>query len=864
MSIARKILMGAAGAGSKSTYVDDVFSTYLYKGNSTTLSVNNGVDNTKGGIIWFKARTETERHMLFDTERGTTNYLQSNNNSAQTGGGAALTSFDDDGYTLAASGYQNNSGRDYTSWNFRKQEGFCDIVTWTGDGVQGRQIPHNLGSVPGCIMIKAKNVADNWKVYHRGINGGVTPEKWLIQLNDTQAASEYTEWWNDTAPTATNFTVGQWNNESGWDFIAYVFAGGESTAATARSVKFNQNYIKSGSTSDYTMGTGDFTIECWYKPSELGNYGVFQLSSGADGLTNANYENTIAVANNGSVWMTYGANGVNSSSAMVPTIGTWYHLAFVKTAGKHKLYVNGIPVVSVNDTNNYSGTTVAIGGYFSTGYLARGDISNFRITKGQALYTSAFKPPTAPLTTTSQGATASNVKLICCNDTSVTGSTVTGATISVGSGSPTAITESPFDDSEGFQFGEEEDQNLIKCGYYKTDSNEDATINLGWEPQWVLAKRTDSSTGGDWFIIDSMRGFMNAQDIEANNGGSKYVEPNTTDAEANTSRMGLTSTGFYADQFGSNRSFIYLAIRRSDGYVGKPVELGTGAFNVANYDSTAPAFNANFPVDFAMFRRTTSSYDWRTSARLIQTKYLETNTTDAESIENDYVFDYNDGWNKQTGYANNEVSWLWKRHAGFDVVAYKSPGGDNFAVNHNLGKIPEMMWLKRKSSANYNWTVYHKGLNGGTNPQNYGLHLNSTSAEVDDYGFFADIAPNATTFQVGYDGTTGSSGESYLAMLFASVDGISKVGSYSGTDGSNITITTGFQPRFIMVKKADGAGSWHVFDTVRGMGSGNDPVLMLNNSNAQVTVDYVTPSSTGWQTVGGNLAQGDFIYYAHA
>ena len=654
MSIARKILMGAAGAGSKSTYVDDVFSTYLYKGNSTTLSVNNGVDNTKGGIIWFKARTETERHMLFDTERGTTNYLQSNNNSAQTGGGAALTSFDDDGYTLAASGYQNNSGRDYTSWNFRKQEGFCDIVTWTGDGVQGRQIPHNLGSVPGCIMIKAKNVADNWKVYHRGINGGVTPEKWLIQLNDTQAASEYTEWWNDTAPTATNFTVGQWNNESGWDFIAYVFAGGESTAATARSVKFNQNYIKSGSTSDYTMGTGDFTIECWYKPSELGNYGVFQLSSGADGLTNANYENTIAVANNGSVWMTYGANGVNSSSAMVPTIGTWYHLAFVKTAGKHKLYVNGIPVVSVNDTNNYSGTTVAIGGYFSTGYLARGDISNFRITKGQALYTSAFKPPTAPLTTTSQGATASNVKLICCNDTSVTGSTVTGATISVGSGSPTARTNSPFDDPEGYKFGEDEDQNLIKCGYYKTASNEDATINLGWEPQWILAKRIDSSTGGDWLLYDSLRGLSNAQDIQANSGSSKLLSPNLTSAESNTSRIGATSTGFYADQYGANRQYVYMAIRRPDPLVGKPAEAGTDAFAMSmgsSANNSTPSFISGWPVDMGIMRRPDISSEWYTHNRLTGQTYVETNTSDAEANAGTNCI-----WDSMTGFFKNQGS----------------------------------------------------------------------------------------------------------------------------------------------------------------------------------------------------------------
>ena len=73
-----QLMQGAAGAAGGSTYVDDVFSTYLYKGNSTTLSVNNGVDNTKGGMIWFKDRPGTDRHMLFDTERGTSNYIKKN------------------------------------------------------------------------------------------------------------------------------------------------------------------------------------------------------------------------------------------------------------------------------------------------------------------------------------------------------------------------------------------------------------------------------------------------------------------------------------------------------------------------------------------------------------------------------------------------------------------------------------------------------------------------------------------------------------------------------------------------------------------------------------------------------------------
>ena len=857
----QQMLLGAGAVATK-TYVDDIFSTFVYEGNGyhpsanpsgpTSRNIVNGIDFTEGGLAIFKTRNQAAWWQWVDTENGATNSLATNSNNAlDTNRPNGLKTFNNNGFTIGYDSLYNVGGvdYDYSSYSFRKAPGFFTISSWTGNGANDRAISHSLGSIPGMIIVKALNDSSPWTVYHREI--GATK---YLYLNDTQAAAT-DEWWADTTPTASNFYVQSTRtNANNTTFVAYVFAGGESTAATARSVDFDGSgdYLTTSTSSDYTIGTDDFTLECWCYQDARAWASLF------DGNGSGANQFDLYLKDNGVIYHRTGSTVRILTLQNVMPVGQWAHIALVRSSGTTRLYVNGTQQgadYSPSSTENLNFTALDIGRRGDDSNYLNGKVSNVRFVKGTAVYTSSFRPPTEPLTS------VTNTKLLCCNNSSVTGTT-TGTVTS--SGDPTASTDSPFDDPAGFSFGDAGDQNVIKCGSYTTDSNEDATINLGWEPQWVLAKRTDSSTGGDWFIIDSMRGFMNAQDIEANNGGSKYVEPNTSDAEADTSRMGLTSTGFYADQFGSNRSFIYLAIRRSDGYVGKPVELGTGAFNVANYDSTAPAFNANFPVDFAMFRRTTSSYDWRTSARLIQTKYLETNTTDAESIENDYVFDYNDGWNKQTGYANNEVSWLWKRHAGFDVVAYKSPGGDNFAVNHNLGKIPEMMWLKRKSSANYNWTVYHKGLNGGTNPQNYGLHLNSTSAEVDDYGFFADIAPNATTFQVGYDGTTGSSGESYLAMLFASVDGISKVGSYSGTDGSNITITTGFQPRFIMVKKADGAGSWHVFDTVRGMGSGNDPVLMLNNSNAQVTVDYVTPSSTGWQTVGGNLAQGDFIYYAHA
>jgi len=872
MSIARKILMGSSG-GKKSTYVDDVFSTYLYKGTQGSNTANTGLDMTEGGLVWYKNRSSSNtQHLLTDTVRGANKVLYSDASNGENNDTGLNQTFTNTGWTLN-NGYSdaNNGSNTYTSWNFRKRKGFFDVVTWTGNG-STRTIPHNLGSLPGCIMVKNTSSTIDWTVWHRGsVESNATN---TLCLNNTGGPSTNNTYFDNgsTPPTATNFTVHTSNrvNANGDNYVAYIFAGGASSAATARSVTFNQNYIKSGSTSDYTMGTGDFTVECWWQPTTIANQGICQISSGSNGLTNGNWENTIAIAHNGSNWVTYGGNGNGDSADYPITVGTWYHVAYVKTGGSHKLYVNGIPVITRTDSTNYSGTTVAIGGYYSTGYVNRGYISNFRITKGQALYTTSFKPSIEPLTTTSQGATSSNVKLLCCNDASVTGSTVTGATISVGSGSPAASTNSPFDDLEGFKFGEDGDQNLIKCGYYKTASNEDADVYLGWEPQWILAKRTDSSTGGDWLVYDSFRGLSNAQDIKANSGWSESLVPNSTGVESSNSRIGATSTGIYADQYGANRTFVYMAIRRPDGYVGKPVEVGTNAFNVVygNSSSSIPNFPSNFPVGMGIYKEPTSSYSWYLHTRLVGPYNLKTDSTSAQAPsapgDGDATFDANAGWGK-FGYNTDKASWMWKRHAGFDVVTYEgTSNGTTKTVNHSLGRVPEMIWIKARNDVQ-NWLAYHKGLNGGTTPWNYYVLLNDTAAES-AYSFISQ--PTMIDFAVtsGWQGNN----KNYVAMLFASVAGISKCGYYDGTGYTGHVITTGFTPRLLIIKKVNGANSWFMYDSLRGLGAGADPYLQLENTNPQASGgdDVFATSSTGFtinQTYSSvNASGGKYIYYAHA
>jgi len=210
--------------------VAETFSTTIYTGNDSTQTITNDIDLAgDGGLVWIKQRDgSTQRHILYDTERGTSKTLSTDRADAEATNTTRVTSFNSDGFDIGSSSQVNGDPSNYVSWTFKKQTKFFDIVTWTGTGATSRAINHNLGSVPGMIIVKWYNVStDNWTVYHRGLNGGTDPEDYGIYLNLTNAAINESGFWNDTAPTSTQFTVGGSLNSGfggGGQYIAYLFA----------------------------------------------------------------------------------------------------------------------------------------------------------------------------------------------------------------------------------------------------------------------------------------------------------------------------------------------------------------------------------------------------------------------------------------------------------------------------------------------------------------------------------------------------------------------------------------------------------------------------------------------------------------
>ena len=224
---------GSASAASNSVtptlpqYIEDAFSTYLYTGNSSAQTITNGIDLAgKGGMVWLKSRTSASVNNLWDTVRAPYYYLQSNDSVAQqsVGSSNALTAYNSNGFTVTGgSNAWNGSPNTYVSWTFAEQAKFFDVLTYTGNGTAGRTITHNLGSVPGCIIVKAYSVdtGDFWGVYHRSL--GATKAIFLSATNASVTSSTY---WNDTEPTSTNFTVGDWSgvNQNGTSYVAYIYA----------------------------------------------------------------------------------------------------------------------------------------------------------------------------------------------------------------------------------------------------------------------------------------------------------------------------------------------------------------------------------------------------------------------------------------------------------------------------------------------------------------------------------------------------------------------------------------------------------------------------------------------------------------
>lgn len=216
--------------------------------------------------------------------------------------------------------------------------------------------------------------------------------------------------------------------------------------------------------------------------------------------------------------------------------------------------------------------------------------------------------------------------------------------------------------------------------------------------------------------------------------------------------------------------------------------------------------------------------------------------------------------------------------AGFSIVEYSGTNSVTDTVGHGLSETPEMVIVKN-TSASKSWAVRHAVL---ASTQNIFLNATNAATTITATATGGVGVINSTTFGFAAGGTNASnvniSGNDFIAYAFHSVDGYSKIDSYTGTNGVGTnTIVTGFEPAFVMIKRTDSTGNWRVYDNARNPGAVPKEIsanLALNSLGAEYndpsagngyfffsSTGFYFPSGYGNADINGT---GDYIFMAFA
>jgi hypothetical protein len=377
----------------------------------------------------------------------------------------------------------------------------------------------------------------------------------------------------------------------------------------------------------------------------------------------------------------------------------------------------------------------------------------------------------------------------------------------------------------------------------------------------------NATTTGNWNIIDNMRG-MPVGSADAT------LQTNLSAAESSVDYVTPTATGFQiistsSEVNTSGQLYVYIAIRRGPM---KVPTTGTSVFGLNARTGTganATVTGGDGVTDLAIIKNR-GAVSGMFVPRLTGTGYLVSSEGGTETAAATSVLQANP-WDVMNGIkvgttsvvtnasANTFINYLVSRAPGFfDVVCYTGTGVAR-TIAHNLQAVPELMIVKSRNVLNA-WQVYSATL-GATQV----MQLNTTGVPSTSATMWNNTAPTSSVFTLGNNITVNTTSDTYIAYLFDTCPGVSRVGSFTGT-GATQVINCGFTggARFVLIKSTSATGDWFYWDSARGIVAGDDPYLRMNQSAAEVTnTDWVDTAATGFElsNAGGNLANSSGVVY---
>ena len=853
-----------------------------YNGSATNVTYEYGLGFTPD-FVWIKDRTDgTYRHQIYDSTRGATKKLLiiTNAESTDTTG---LTSFDTGGFTVGTNVGLNTNGNDYVAWAWKAnggttssntdgtvtstvqantQAGFS-IIKYVGNGVINQSIGHGLNSTPELYITKNLDTSGTgWFTKTTVVDGSLDE----LALNTSDAASNVT---NTNLPTSS--VIYQYNNTNlganGQNYIVYAFHSVENFSKIG-------SYTGNGSTNGPIVETGFEPAFVMLKRTNGANsWAIIDNKRSTTNPRNKELYANLSDADNTFTALDFLSNGFqlkNTANGYNASGSTYIYMAFAADPDTEAPTVAKSFDIQTYDMTGGSDYDLSFAfkpqfvvtktrdeaAHWSWGDIIRGNNSNLSSNNYDAV------------STTNQW----RVKDWYAGATSVT--------IAQHASINTSNVSYAFkaDDNEPTIFG-----GPAKAVYKFEDNANDVTTNnngtatnvtytTGKFNKAVVFNGTNSDIaltrvddlGGHcsfsvWFNKGVVTGNQQTFLKDNNNNENKIEFGSGTGSEADRILIRVYTSG-------GRRTVIYYPptdLRDSDWHHAV-FTLNQTANEIKIYvdgelvktDTSSPSLTRGMSYDTIGKDDTYGVYEGKfDQVRIYKGVLAQEQVTE---LYNETTSDNDDtllGGPPETIISANA-------NAGFSIVKYEGTGAD-MKVAHGLSAAPEMMIIKNLDQAD-SWVVYHSAVGTG---QYLSLDLSTAaSGSGDIFGTPSDtgVAPTSTVFTVGSNHKSGASGENYIAYCFHSVSNYSNIGSYAG-NGTSQTVTLGFRPDFVILRKYDDNQDWFIFDSVRGDTQPFDARLKANASGVETTSDtniYATDTGLNFPTASFNDSGKNFIYMA--
>ena len=418
-----------------------------------------------------------------------------------------------------------------------------------------------------------------------------------------------------------------------------------------------------------------------------------------------------------------------------------------------------------------------------------------------------------------------------------------------------------------------------KVGSY-TGTGSLQTIVTGFTPDFVIIKNTTDAD--DWAVFSSynLGGSVNSfNKTQADQAFANYTMFSQSNGFQVPSSSGMTN--------GSGKNYVYLAMKKNVTQ-DNTTEYN---FNIKLYDGNG---SANHYIDGFDFRpdlvivkpyNATGQWSWFDSIRGAGNRLDSTNSNSATqngATLQSFAFDgYTFGNESGNNTGEGNVAYAWRagrtwlvnndggrtslanvnQSAGFSIVRYIA-SGTTTTIGHGLGSTPKFI-IAKTSNQGYDWLVYHTSVGNSS-----ALQLQSNSAAASN-SFMNNTSPTSTVFTAaGGNNLNYQSGNEIIAYCFDDVAGKRKFGTYNGNgSATGPSVTLGFQPDFLMVRRTDSGDNWIVIDSQQDTSNPRSQALFFNLTSSRLSSGFDTDfNATGFQIKttdnSMNNSSGTYIYWA--